>query len=63
LNCISQNLSSFAKVAVLVDDIRLFKGQIVHYGPYPTLDYLVDWARANHLQWHIEHDIFIAKKH
>ena len=63
LNCISANLAHFGKVAILIDDIRLFKGEVVHYGPYPPLDFLVDWAREHRLAWHIEHDIFIAKNY
>jgi hypothetical protein len=47
-------------IRVLIDDIRLFTGQIHKYGPYPTLDYLVDWSRELKLTWGIEHDIFIA---
>jgi hypothetical protein len=45
----------------MIDDIRLFTGKIHSYGAYPTLDYLVDWARDLALDWHIEHDIFIVK--
>jgi hypothetical protein len=29
---------------------------------YPSLDLLVDWARSNNFHWHIEHDIFVAKR-
>jgi hypothetical protein len=34
---------------------------VAHYGAYPTLDELVDWARAHKFHWQIEYDIFIAK--
>lgn len=58
---IGANLATMGRVAVMVDDIRLFTGETHSYGAYPTLDYLVDWARKYGLSWHIEHDIFIAK--
>lgn len=58
---IEKNLERFEKVAVLIDDIRCFDPSISEYKDYPSVDYLVDWARANNLYWHIEHDIFIAK--
>lgn len=59
--CIAENLHRMGKVVVMIDDIRLFNGQIHSYGNYPTLDNLVDWARTNGLNWQIEQDIFIAK--
>ncbi len=62
LRSIEENLYHFDSVRVLIDDIRLFNGKIHAYGDYPTLDYLVDWSRKNRLEWHIEHDIFIAKR-
>ena len=61
LEFIKKNLLAFKKLVVMIDDIRLFTGKIHSYGAYPTLDYLVDWARDLALDWHIEHDIFIAK--
>jgi len=61
LKSISENLPHFKKVAVLVDDIRCFNPKIPEYSDYPSVDLLVDWARANRLHWHIEHDIFVAK--
>jgi hypothetical protein len=61
LKQISQNLHHFAKVCVLVDDLRCFNPQQSEYSTYPPLDFLVDWARQNSFHWHIEHDIFVAK--
>ena len=58
---ISENLQHFNKVCVLIDDVRCFNSEIKGYSMYPSLDSLVDWARANKLVWHIEHDIFVAK--
>jgi hypothetical protein len=61
LQNIENNLSRYAKVAVLIDDVRCFDPSNPEYSDYPSLDYLVDWARKNNLVWHIEHDIFVAK--
>ncbi len=61
LNYISTNLNHFNKVCILIDDVRLFNPHIVEHSGYPSINYLVDWARENHLDWHIEHDIFVAK--
>ncbi len=60
LEQIERNRSRFAKLSVLVDDIRSFEAP-EQYKDYPTLDFLVDWARRNNLRWHIEHDIFVAR--
>jgi hypothetical protein len=60
LKGISQNLHRFEKVCVLVDDVRCFNPHLSEYSSYPPIDLLVDWARLNHLTWHIEHDIFAA---
>jgi len=62
LQCIAANLSRWARVVVLVDDVRLFNGRIYTYGPYPSRDYLVDWAREHKMSWHIEQDIFVARR-
>jgi len=61
LQCISSQLPRFGKVVVLIDDVRLFNGRIYTYGPYPSRDHLVDWAREHQMSWHIEQDIFICK--
>jgi len=62
LNSIAENLVHFNRVCLLIDDIRLFNpGQAGSEG-YPSLDLLVDWARSNNFHWHIEHDIFVAKR-
>lgn len=62
LSCIGNNLSRYENVTVLIDDIRCFDPSIPEYADYPDLNYLVDWARKNNLHWHIEHDIFVAKR-
>ncbi len=62
LEIIQKHLAKFTKLTVLIDDIHCFNPTLKEYADYPPLDYLVDWARRNGLAWHIEHDIFIAKK-
>ncbi len=62
LKCIAANLGHFGKVCVLVDDIRCFNPRVEAYSSYPSLNALVDWANANGLDWHIEHDIFVARR-
>lgn len=58
---ISNNLTRFSNVCVMIDDIRCFNPELEGYSSYPSLNVLVDWANQNDLRWHIEHDIFIAK--
>lgn len=60
LKFISQNLARFEAASIIIDDIRLC-GKKHSYGSYPSINDLVDFARKNSLDWHIEHDMFIAK--
>jgi hypothetical protein len=60
LRIIEENLERFKSVVVLIDDIRCFDPSNPLFRDYPSIDYLVDWARKNKFQWSIEHDIFIA---
>lgn len=62
LTAIEAQLPRWPQVLVLVDDLRLFNGNVHSYGPYPPLRVLVDWAERLKLTWHIEHDIFVAIK-
>jgi hypothetical protein len=62
LATIQANLERFSQLRVLVDDVRCFDPSIPEYSTYPSIDELVDWARRNGMHWHIEHDIFVAKK-
>jgi len=62
LEQIAAQLPRWPQVAVLVDDLRLFTGQVHAYGPYPPLGTLVQWAERHALAWHIEHDIFVARR-
>ncbi|MBI5890614.1 MAG: hypothetical protein HZB47_08045 [Nitrosomonadales bacterium] len=61
LASIERNLAHFDSVVVLIDDIRCFDPSNPLYADYPSIDYLVDWARRNGLRWHVEHDIFVAE--
>jgi hypothetical protein len=61
LQCIEDNLDHFGKICVLIDDIRLFALPDRNYSGYPSIDVLVDWSTKLHLDWHIEHDIFVAR--
>lgn len=63
LASIGRNLDRFDKLTVLIDDLRCFDPSLVEYADYPTVDFLVDWARKNGLRWHVEHDIFVASNH
>ncbi|NMW22178.1 MAG: hypothetical protein HKK67_11225 [Chlorobiaceae bacterium] len=61
LRNISENLINFNKICILVDDVRCFNLNIPEFSAYPSIELLVDFARSHKLNWHIEHDIFIAK--
>lgn len=62
LAVIAEAAPQFSNVAVLVDDVRCFDPTIKVYSGYPPRDALVEWAIRNGFAWHIEHDIFVAKK-
>ncbi|MBL4627957.1 MAG: hypothetical protein JKY00_07955 [Roseicyclus sp.] len=62
LAAIAANLDHLDDVSILIDDVRLFFHDVSIHSDYPSLDYLVDWARANDFVWQIEHDIFIMKR-
>lgn len=62
LAAIGAHLARWPRVVVMVDDLRLFTGEVHAYGPYPPLATLVDWASRHGLDWHIEHDIFVARR-
>jgi hypothetical protein len=63
LSCIKDNLKHFNKVCILIDDVRCFNPKIQEYSQYPSILTLIDWALDNNFDWHIEHDIFVAKNH
>ena len=59
LEIVSKYVSSFEKIVVLIDDIRLFQGKFQNY---PDKNTLVNWCKENNFLWEIEQDIFICKK-
>ena len=63
LKAISENLGNYSKITILIDDVRCFLPVSVHYADYPSIDYLVDWARKHKFNWRVEHDIFVMTNH
>jgi hypothetical protein len=63
LSCIARNLAHLNQVCVLIDDVRLFVDNSNENSGYPPLDFLVTWSRENSFRWHIEQDIFVAKRY
>ena len=45
----------------LIDDVRLFLPTNTTYSDYPSIDFLVDWARVNNFNWRVEHDVFVMR--
>lgn len=62
LIAIEVNLINFNKITILIDDVRCFLSKETEYSDYPSIDFLVDWARRFNMSWRIEHDIFIIQK-
>ena len=60
LSAIKSSLSNFTKVIILIDDVRHFS---ILQTDYPSIDYLVDWAREQKFGWRIEQDIFVMGDH
>lgn len=64
LRAIEENLGNFNKISILIDDVRCFlPSSSAEYNDYPSIDYLVDWARQFNMHWRIEQDIFIIRNH
>ena len=61
LECIRFCRNKLGKIVILIDDVRCFRPDLREFADYPSLNFLVEWANANHFEWSIEHDIFIAK--
>ena len=62
LAAIAQALPRLGRVAVMVDDVRCFEPTCPDFSHYPPRSYLVEWADRLGLGWHIEHDIFVARR-
>jgi hypothetical protein len=63
LVAIKENLSNFENITILIDDVRCFLLTNNEHSGFPSIDYLVDWARANGFNWRIEQDIFIMRNY
>ena len=63
LSAIEANFDNFEKISILIDDVRLFLLSESEHSDYPSIDYLVDWARKMNMRWRIEHDIFIMQRY
>ena len=63
LKIIEITINRFNKICVLIDDIRCFNPSNQQYKGYPKVEELIKWAQRNNLNWHIEHDIFIARNY
>ena len=59
LLALSKNIKNFEKICILIDDYRCFLPHNDIYIDYPSVDYLVDYARKNKYHWSVEQDIFI----
>ena len=62
LAAIAAHLARWPQVCVCVDDLRCFTSDEPVFAEYPPLSHLVDWAQQEGLAWHIEHDIFVARR-
>ena len=60
---ISNNINSYSKICVVIDDIRCFNMYNEAKHSYPSLDFLVDWSRKNGFYWMIDCDMFIARNY
>lgn len=61
LDLISKHLPRLGQICVLIDDAAHFTSDVPENKDYPSLDYLVDWARAHNLDWCIEADIIVIR--
>jgi hypothetical protein len=60
LNAISDNLEQYENISIFIDDARCFLPS--ENNDYPSLDFIVDWARDNKMVWRIEHDIIVIQR-
>ena len=50
------------QIVVLVDDIRCFDPANPEFVDYPSKAFLIAWAERLGFSWHIEQDIFVARR-
>lgn len=61
LSAIESNLKLFNKIYIFIDDSRCFTNEFTTQ-EYPSIDFVIDWARKNKFSWHIEQDIIVLKQ-
>lgn len=61
LSVLRRNAERFHQIALFVDDTRQFGNSLIPEFGYPKLSLLTEWAETLGLNWHFEHDIFIAR--
>lgn len=61
LSVLLHNARRFNEIALFVDDSRLFGSSLAPESGYPKLVRLVEWAEGLGLNWHFEHDVFVAR--
>ena len=49
-------------MVVLVDDVRCFDPAVPEFAGYPPKAFLISWAERMGFAWHIEQDIFVARR-
>ena len=59
LKIISDFLPKFTNFTILIDDVRLFRTDVILSETYPELRKLVDFATDRDLYWTIDTDIFV----
>ena len=60
LAAIEKNIDKMGRVVVFVDDVCLFENPLML--SYPPVEFLMEWAVNNDMEWRIEDDIFIARR-
>lgn len=62
LATIRNHLDRLGRISIMVDDVRCFISKAPEYAGYPPLTTLIEWSETNGFDWHIEHDIFVARR-
>jgi len=62
LKIISNYISNFEDLVILIDDVRYFDPRDTVNKDYPSIGVIIDWVESHGFSWSIEFDIFIAKK-
>lgn len=59
LEIIAQHLPRLSGVCIMIDDAMHFGSGLPEDQDYPSLDFLVDWAREHQLNWRVDSDIVV----